>query len=41
MDTALITLPAGRSQTSSVRGGELDEAALTARPVLRSVNDLR
>ena len=38
VDTALI-LPAGRSLICWRR--ELDEAALTARPVLRSVNDLR
>jgi beta-mannosidase len=41
VDTALITLLAGQSHTFAVRGGELEEAALTARPVLRSVNDLR
>lgn len=40
VDTALVTLPAGASHTFRVRGTDLDEVALTAKPVLRSVNDL-
>ena len=40
VDSALVTLLAGRSHTFHVSGRDLDEAALTARPVLRSVNDL-
>jgi beta-mannosidase len=41
VDTGLITLPAGASHTFAVTGAGLDEVALTVRPVLRSVNDLR
>jgi beta-mannosidase len=41
VDSALITLAAGFTHTFRVRGTDLDEVALTARPVLRSVNDLR
>ncbi len=40
VDSALVTLLAGRSHTFHVSGRDLDEVALTARPVLRSVNDL-
>ncbi|MBA8793075.1 beta-mannosidase [Friedmanniella endophytica] len=41
VDSGLVTLPAGRSHTFVVRSGaELDPEALTAAPVLRSVNDL-
>jgi beta-mannosidase len=40
VDSALITLRAGDSHTFVITGGGLDEAALTAAPVLRSVNDL-
>ena len=41
VDSALITLLAGASHTFQVSGPGLDEVALTGRPVLRSVNDLR
>ena len=41
VDSALITLAAGFTHTFRVRGTDLDEVALTGRPVLRSVNDLR
>jgi beta-mannosidase len=41
VDSALITLRAGDSHTFVVTGADgLDEVALTAAPVLRSVNDL-
>ena len=42
VDTALVTLPAGQSHTFRVRSAQadLDPAALTRRPVLRSANDL-
>ena len=46
VDTALVTLPAGAMHTFRVTGTESDgiaglgEVALTAKPVLRSVNDL-
>ncbi len=42
VDTALVTLPAGRSHTFQVTSqqADLDLAALTRRPVLRSANDL-
>jgi beta-mannosidase len=40
VDSALVTLPSGRSHTFRVTGRDLDEVALTTRPVLRSVNDL-
>ena len=40
-DSGLITLRAGESHTFAVTGAAgLDEAALTTRPVLRSVNDV-
>ena len=41
VDSALITLQAGASHTFQVSGAGLDEVALTGKPVLRSVNDLR
>ena len=47
VDSALVTLHAGGTHTFRVTGPEsggvagLDEVALTAKPVLRSVNDLR
>ena len=41
VDSALITLPAGATHTFAVTGSGLDEVALTGKPVLRSVNDLR
>jgi beta-mannosidase len=41
VDTGLITLPAGATHTFAVTGSGLDEVALTGKPVLRSVNDLR
>ncbi|KAB1931677.1 glycoside hydrolase family 2 protein [Micromonospora sp. ALFpr18c] len=41
VDNALVTLLPGESATFTVRAdGVVDEAALTARPVLRCVNDL-
>ncbi|SDT07383.1 glycoside hydrolase family 2 protein [Microlunatus soli] len=41
VDSCLITLRAGQSHTFTVSGaGELDRAALTAVPVLRSVNEI-
>ena len=41
MDAALVTLLPGESTTFTVRtSGPLDPAALTARPVLRCVNDI-
>ena len=42
VDTALVTLQAGRSHTFQVTSqqADLDLAALTRRPVLRSANDL-
>lgn len=41
VDKALITLLPGESATFTVRAaGALDRAALTARPVLRCVNDI-
>jgi beta-mannosidase len=40
VDTGLVTLLAGESHTFHVTGTDLDEAALTTKPVLRSVNDL-
>ena len=42
VDTALVTLQAGRSHTFQVTSqqADLDLAALTGRPVLRSANDL-
>ncbi|MET8094044.1 glycoside hydrolase family 2 protein [Micromonospora sp. NPDC005220] len=42
VDSALVTLLPGESTTFTVQAsGPLDPAALTARPVLRCVNDLR
>ncbi|HEY5783138.1 MAG TPA: glycoside hydrolase family 2 protein [Microlunatus sp.] len=41
VDSGLITLPAGATHTFDVTGSGLDEVALTGKPVLRSVNDLR
>ena len=41
VDSVLITLPAGATHTFAVTGSGLDEVALTGKPVLRSVNDLR
>ena len=47
VDSALVTLPAGATHTFRVTSAEsdgiagLDEVALTAKPVLRTVNDLR
>ena len=41
VDSGLITLPAGATHTFAVTGSDLDEVALTGKPVLRSVNDLR
>ncbi|HYI57996.1 MAG TPA: glycoside hydrolase family 2 protein [Microlunatus sp.] len=41
VDSALITLVAGASHTFEVLGTGLDEVALTGKPALRSVNDLR
>ena len=41
VDSGLVTLAAGDSHTFTVTGSGLDEVALTAKPVLRSVNDLR
>ncbi|WP_375423843.1 glycoside hydrolase family 2 protein [uncultured Friedmanniella sp.] len=40
VDSGLVTLLAGQSHTFAVTGTDLDEAALTTKPVLRSVNDL-
>jgi len=42
VDTALVTLQAGDSHTFQVSSNrsDLDVAALTRKPVLRSVNDL-
>jgi beta-mannosidase len=40
VDSGLITLIAGEQHTFTVTSGELDSAALTSVPVLRSVNDL-
>ena len=40
VDSCLVTLTAGDSHTFTVTGSGLDEVALTAKPVLRSVNDL-
>lgn len=40
VDTGLVTLVAGQSHTFTVSAADLDEAALTTKPVLRSVNDL-
>jgi beta-mannosidase len=40
VDSGLVTLLAGERHTFTVTGPELDEAALTTKPVLRSVNDL-
>jgi beta-mannosidase len=40
VDSGLVTLLAGRSHTFHVTGPDLDEAALTTKPVLRCVNDL-
>ncbi len=41
VDSALVTLIADESHTFTVHtDADLDEGALTARPVLRSVNDL-
>jgi beta-mannosidase len=41
VDSGLVTLAAGDTHAFTVTGPELDEVALTVRPVLRSVNDLR
>ena len=40
VDTGLVTLLAGESHTFAVTGADLDEVALTTKPVLRSVNDV-
>lgn len=40
VDSGLITLSAGESHTFQVTSGALEDVALTASPVLRSVNDL-
>ncbi|GAA3692654.1 glycoside hydrolase family 2 protein [Microlunatus aurantiacus] len=40
VDSGLVTLAAGDTHTFVVSGAAVDEVALTARPVLRSVNDL-
>lgn len=40
VDSGLVTLAAGDSHTFTVTGSDLDEVALTTKPVLRSVNDL-
>jgi beta-mannosidase len=40
VDSGLVTLLAGERHTFVVAGPDLDEAALTTKPVLRSVNDL-
>ena len=40
VDSALVTILAGQSHTFAVSAGTLDEVALTAPPVLRTVNDL-
>ncbi|WP_375432723.1 glycoside hydrolase family 2 protein [uncultured Friedmanniella sp.] len=40
VDTGLVTLLAGEQHTFTVVGVAVDEAALTTKPVLRSVNDL-
>ena len=40
VDSGLVTLLAGQSHTFAVTGPDLDEVALTTKPVLRSVNDV-
>lgn len=40
VDSGLVTLLAGERHTFVVAAGDLDEVALTSKPVLRSVNDL-
>ena len=40
VDSGLVTLRAGERHTFVVTGSDLDEAALTTGPVLRSVNDV-
>ncbi len=40
VDSGLVTLRAGQSHTFEVTSAVLDEVALTAKPVLRTVNDL-
>ncbi len=40
VDSGLVTLLAGERHTFTVTGSDLDEAALTTKPMLRSVNDV-